>query len=94
MLIFLRYFLILTILLLLLTSFSHSASFDPDYPECNVDKYEYERECVCKTRYSRFDQLGPNILPPTSDYVYCDNDDLKFQECYKGFKNLNLILGR
>lgn len=57
-----------------------------DLPECNV-KFEYERLCHCKTRFSRFEELSDNILPPESSYIYCDNDDLKYHHCYKGTTN-------
>jgi hypothetical protein len=51
--------------------------------ECNV-RYEYERLCECKTVFSRYETIQPLILPPKSEYKYCDNDDLKYHECYKG----------
>ena len=51
--------------------------------ECNV-RYEYERLCECKTRYSRYEVVGLPILPPTSSNKYCDNDDLKYHQCYQG----------
>ncbi len=48
--------------------------------ECNI-RYEYERLCDCKTRYSRYDKIELPILPPSSRYLYCDNDDLKYHQC-------------
>lgn len=50
--------------------------------ECNI-KYEYERLCNCKTRYSYFGLIGNEIFPPGTNYTYCDNDDLKYHKCYK-----------
>ncbi|CAF0853428.1 unnamed protein product, partial [Brachionus calyciflorus] len=50
--------------------------------ECNV-KYEYERMCSCKTRYSHYGLIGQEIFPPSSNYTYCDNDDLSYRACYK-----------
>ena len=51
--------------------------------ECNI-RFEYERLCECKTVYSHYEEIKLPILPPASSYKYCDNDDLKYHQCYQG----------
>ena len=72
----------LSVVIFYIFSLTFRLAFADDI-ECNV-RYEYERLCECKTVFSRYETIQPLILPPKSEYKYCDNDDLKYHECYKG----------